>query len=455
MKTSVSPPNSSDRAPIKVICPVPERISAVAETSVPAPIASIKIDPDPCADTAIPSSPALPSTSIAPSLRKISPPSLRSTIDPFSPSVRISACASSRTSAVDPSGFTRFTIAATSATVTDLRSKMLISPACERAVRIATSVSIGFGPEPTPIGTKMPMSANAKSRAPRASMFTPPFPLSRIEASCEITETFPPVRKLPNKISAGAINRMSPSSAEKTLSPSIEIKPVRATTSMVPSEPVRISAPAPNPARIALVTEIFPDPEPIPASAKISVNAPIVSNKTFPAPCALTARFPLVVAPAVKRSDPFVKRSTIDPSPLTVATSDCAPSTTAATVPSAETFLTVTVTSPTTKSPLSRTWIPPAPPLAVKTLTLVSIAFAPAPSVPTPTPAFISNPFALTSTRVSPLSKIDPPAMIATFPPVLIPPSKTSPPATTRIPPDTLLNRLASSIATEPATAST
>ena len=103
--------------------PLPLTMSALAVMSVPAPMAWIKMLPEPLALTAVSLVPAVPSGKRVPSFKMIEPAVVRSTMFPLPPVVRMSLCAASVVGvSVVPSVPTRFTLRPTSPMVMPLAS---------------------------------------------------------------------------------------------------------------------------------------------------------------------------------------------------------------------------------------------------------------------------------------------------------------------------------------------
>ena len=101
----------------------------------------------------------------------------------------------------------------------------------------------------------------------------------------------------------------------------------------------------------------------------------------MPVPFALIAVSSSVAVPSFNVMLPAVVRTTIDPFPPSVRTSDWVASVMVefVTVPSASTRFTVTVTSSITRSLASSTQIPPSAARALSVPTIVSRWLAPAP----------------------------------------------------------------------------
>ncbi len=112
--------------------------------------------PVPCAETAIPSAGAVPSFNVK------SPPSVRSTIEPFPETVRTSDNTASANAVTDPSSFTRFTFDATPSTAKSPRFKILIPPPPARTATEPTCVSTALANSPK---TPTPIPATKRNRS--------------------------------------------------------------------------------------------------------------------------------------------------------------------------------------------------------------------------------------------------------------------------------------------------
>ena len=151
-------------------------------------------------------------------------------------------------------------------------------------------------------------------------------------------------------------------------------------TSIVPPV-LRRSPPAFSSTPVAPSTVRFPLAVTTSALVSTTTDPAIACSNTLPVPFAFNDWPAPVADPTDRVRLPVLVRSTIDPFPPSVRTSDWVASVMVefVTVPSASTRFTVTVTSSITRSLASSTQIPPSAARALSVPTIVSRWLAPAP----------------------------------------------------------------------------